>query len=164
MADQSTTCSDTPIFADSLHTAAMPAEAPPGMAPYTYPSAEEDLEHSLSQEKRMHEFFAADAAALSADPAAAASAAAAAADVIAAAIRKDEAEEPDHPCGPLVTSNPLKCNFSIFRIKNTQAYYEAKSLEDRLPMLGAEIVDQLCKTIVMENTKHTGKPQLSDYA
>lgn len=113
---------------------------------------EYDMEHSLIQEKRMRDFFAADAAALEADTKAAAVAAAAARDVIAA-----ECQVMGDSRDGLALPVPYKSTYKVFRISDPKAYYSAESLEARLPMLGAQSVDQLCKTIVMENTKHTGE-------
>lgn len=113
---------------------------------------EYDMEHSLMQEKRMRDFFEADEAALAADPTAAAAAATAAGDVIAA-----ETEEKTDTILGLPLPVPYKSMFNVFRIPNPAAYYAAESLEERLPMLGAESVAQLCKTIVMENTKLAGE-------
>ncbi|CDJ53965.1 YbaK / prolyl-tRNA synthetases associated domain containing protein, putative [Eimeria brunetti] len=48
-----------------------------------------------------------------------------------------------------------KCIFRLFRI-NPKAYYSVSDLSERLEMLGAASVNQLCKTIVVENTKQTG--------
>lgn len=112
--------------------------------------SEHDMEHSLLQEKRMRDFFAADAASLAADSATAAAAAAAARAMIETE-REDENPRPD-----LAVPVPYKCTYRVFRI-NPKPYYAAECLEARLPMLGAESVDQLCKTIIMENTKHMGK-------
>ncbi|KAL8452807.1 hypothetical protein Emag_002180 [Eimeria magna] len=159
MSDQSTAISSTPTSSESSDSGLMPAEGPElgaPQAPADLPK-EDDVQHSLSQEKRMRDFFASDAAALATDPSAAAVAATAAADVIAAETRDEQASNSTGE--PLVISNPYKSNYRVFRIENPKAYYEAESLELRLPMIGAKSVDQLCKTIVMENTKHTGKPQ-----
>ncbi|KAL8273719.1 hypothetical protein Esti_002319 [Eimeria stiedai] len=146
MPDQSTTLSTTPTSSELSDIGGVPAEGPwLGAAGPAADSTEDDLQHSLSQEKRMLDFFTSDDAALAAAPAAAAAAAAAAADVIAAEAREGAASAPTGE--PLVLPDPYQCNFRVFRISNPKAYYEAQSLEHRLPMLGAESIAQLCKTI-----------------
>ncbi|KAL8429710.1 hypothetical protein Efla_001145 [Eimeria flavescens] len=124
-----------------------------GSLPASSSNFESDSEHSRMQEERMRAFFASDAAALAADRAGAAAAAAAACKLIAAETGQDFL--PTQEGSSAAASH--ECCVRIFRMKDTQAYYGAASLEHRLPMLGADSVDQLCKTIVMENTKHTGK-------
>lgn len=108
------------------------------------------------QEERMRDFFAADEAALAADLTAASAAVAAAKEVIA-----KENGAAAHVSSEVPVLNPYKHCFRLFRIADVKAYYSAESLEARLPMLGAESVAQLCKTIVMENTKHSGKAQVT---
>ncbi|OEH77639.1 prolyl-tRNA synthetases associated domain-containing protein [Cyclospora cayetanensis] len=108
-------------------------------------NGEYDMEHSLLQEERMRAYFAADAEA----PAAAAAAQAAC--VISAATGQEITLPEDVLAGKV----PYKCAFRVYRI-NPKPYYSVQTLEERLPMLGAASVDQLCKTIVMENTKHSG--------
>ncbi|CDJ39450.1 YbaK / prolyl-tRNA synthetases associated domain containing protein, putative [Eimeria tenella] len=128
---------------------------PPEGPPEGPPSVEDEMEHSAEQERRMRSLFAADAAALAADPAAAAAAAAAAAEVVAAGASEEAARAAAAAAAAATAAAAGHvCEFRLFRI-NKEIYY-VSNLEERLPLLGAKTINQLCKTIVVENTKHTG--------
>lgn len=157
-------CSPGGVSSDSL---CVSSAAQTYVHPQVVQWGEADVKNSLAMEQRMTKFFAEDAAAAAADPEAAEAAAAEAESFILEALSHTGTVQSDGAADLPVRSVSnvnaaddgagLRASAPrVFRIDPVR-YYAVSALEERLPLVGADNVGQLCKSILLENTKHNGR-------